>query len=200
MRVHRAMLAAACLTWAATALAAEDARARDYFTDTTLLDEQGRPVRFYSDVLAGRTVAIGFIYTRCQGACPLIMEKLKRARALLGEGGPEVRFVAISVDPGYDTPELLRAFAARHGAAGPGWTFLTGRPDEVRRVLERLGAAVVDPDEHSTVLYAGNTLSRHWTRIRPDAGPQVVATVLRDLAAEPAVAPATPAAQATAQR
>lgn len=188
----RGRLAAAglCLALAGQAAragepAAVDGRAREYFTDTVLTDQAGRPSRFYSDVLAGRTVVIGFIFTRCQGACPLIMEKLGQARRTLAASGAQVRYLAISVDPEHDTPERLRAFAATHQAEGPDWTLLTGKPEDVRLVLKRLGAAVDDPGEHSTALIAGNTRSRHWTRIRPDAGAQAVARILEDLAAEP---------------
>lgn len=188
-----ALALALALAWpgaAAADEAADQARARAWFTDTLLQDQSGKEVRFYTDVLEDRTVAIGFIFTRCQGACPLIMEKLQRTRALLGEAfGKEVQFVVISVDPAFDTPAELRRFAERHGARGPGWTLLTGQTGEVRRVLQRLGAAVDDPEEHSTVLYAGNTRSRHWTRLRPDAGPPVVADALRHLAAETPAAP-----------
>ena len=189
MIAPRAALAALLLLAAPAARAGEpaatDARARSWFTDTVLTDQAGRPVRFYQDVLEGRTVVVGFVFARCQGACPLIMEKLGRARQLLGERAGEVSFVLLSVDPGHDTPERLRAFAAAHKAEGPGWTYLTGKPEDVKLVLKRLGAAVDDPGDHSTALIAGNTRSRHWTRIRPDAGPPAVAGILSDLAAEP---------------
>jgi protein SCO1/2 len=193
----RVLLAALGLALAGPAasgdIAASDERARDYFTDTALLDQDARPVRFYSDVLRDRTVAIGFVFTRCLGACPLVMEKLGKVRALLGASfGQEVHFVAISVDPDHDTPAALRRFAALHRAVGPGWTLLTGTPEDVRRILQRLGAAVDDPGEHSTGLIAGNTRSRHWTRIRPDAVPQLVARQLAELAAEPSLAVPTP--------
>ncbi len=181
-----------CAGASAAEPAASDERARGWFTDTVLADQDGRPVRFWSDVLEDRTVVIGFVFTRCQGACPLIMEKLGAARRLLAASGAPVRYLAITVDPEHDTPAKLKAFAATHQAQGPDWTLLTGKPAEVRQVLKRLGAAVDDPMEHSTALIAGNTRSRHWTRIRPDAGPQAVARILEDLAAEPPRVAAAP--------
>lgn len=186
LRGAAALLLALASAAGAAEPAATDERARAYFTDTRLTDQDGRSVRFYGDVLADRTVVIGFVFTRCQGACPLIMQKLGQARRLLAEAQARVHYVAISVDPEHDTPARLKAFAATHQAEGADWTLLTGRPEDVRLVLKRLGAAVDAPDEHSTALIAGNTRARHWTRIRPDAGPPAVARILADLAAEPA--------------
>ncbi len=55
---------------AAPAPPSREERARAYFTDTLLLDQDGRAVRFYSDVLQGNVVVVDFIFTRCTGACP----------------------------------------------------------------------------------------------------------------------------------
>jgi cytochrome oxidase Cu insertion factor (SCO1/SenC/PrrC family) len=177
--------------------AAQEQRARDYFTDTVLLDQDGRKVRFYSDVMAGKVTCFAFIFTSCNEACPLIMAKLTRVKAELGQlFGAEVQVVAMSVDPEQDTPAALRAFAAKHGAEGAGWTYLTGARADVATVLGKLGSWSEDPSDHSTAFIVGNARTRHWTKVRPDAPPQAVAEILRGLAAE-----GTPrAAGATAAR
>jgi protein SCO1 len=173
--------------------AAREERARTYFTDTVLVDQDGREVRFYTDVLKGRTVCLSFQFTECKEACPLIMAKLVRVRRDLGEAfGKEVHFVVLSVDPDHDTPEAFRKFAKVHGAEGPGWTFLTGPRASLATVLGKLGGWVEDPSDHTTAFVAGNSRTRHWTKVRPDVPPQGVAQLLRDLAAE------QPGAQATA--
>jgi len=112
-----------------TDAAAADAKARAWFTDTVLLDQDGRPRRFYGDVLQGQVVCLSFIFTNCGEACPLIMQKLKRVRAQLGERARGVQFVSLSVDPENDTPAALQAFAAKHGATGPGWTAQSNPPE-----------------------------------------------------------------------
>src|SRR5512134_296085 len=123
-----------------------DAKARAWFTDTELLTQDGAPVRFYGDVLQGRTVVIGFVFSRCVGACPLILSKLKRVQEGLGElFAEEVSFVLVSVDPEFDTPRELRRLAEKHRAGGKGWTYLTGRKEDVSLVLKRLGSYVDDP-------------------------------------------------------
>lgn len=178
-------LAAASPALAAPDEAAREEKARAYFTDTLLVDQDGKEVRFYSDVLKGRTVCLSFQFTECREACPLIMAKLARVRRDLGEAfGKEIHFVVLSVDPDHDTPEAFRKFAKVHGAEGPGWTFLTGPRAALATVVGRLGEWVEDPSNHTTAFIAGNTRTRHWTKVRPDVPPLAVAQILRDLAAE----------------
>lgn len=172
---------------AAAALgAAERAeKARSYFTDTVLVDQDGTRRRFYDDVLAGKTVLLGFMFTRCAGACPLLAEKLNRVARALGESyGREVRFVTISVNPEHDRPADLKRFLEVHRAPQPGWTFLSGEPADVRLVLRRLGQLSEDPGDHSTGLIAANVSSGHWVKLRPDLPAEAVAETIRGLAVE----------------
>jgi len=167
--------------------AARDEKARAYFTDTVLYDQDGRAVRFYSDVLQGNVVVVNFIFTRCTEACPLLTRRMNGVRRDLGDRfGREVRFVSISVDPEFDTPQEMRRFAEKQEAAYTGWTWLTGKKEDVDRVLAKLGEVVASPGDHSTGFLAANVRTGHWTRIRPDASPAVVAQRVRDLADEDA--------------
>ena len=160
-------------------------KARAYFTDTVLFDQDGRAVRFYSDVLRGNVVVVNFIFTRCTEACPLLTRRMNGVRRDLGDRfGREVRFVSISVDPEFDTPQEMRRFAEKQEAAHTGWTWLTGKKEDVDRVLARLGEVVASPGDHSTGFLAANVRTGHWTRIRPDASPAVVAQRVRELADE----------------
>ena len=58
-------------------------KSRDYFGETQLVDQYNRSVRFYSDVLRGKTVLINVIYTDCKDACPIITRKLVEVRKTL---------------------------------------------------------------------------------------------------------------------
>lgn len=177
--------------------AAREEKARAWFTDTVLTDQAGREVRFYADVLRGRTVCLSFQFTECREACPLIMARLGKVRRELGEAfGRDVHFVVLSVDPEHDTPEALRRFAKVHAAEEPGWTYLTGSRAAMKAVLSRLGTWVEDPSDHTTAFVAGNARTRHWTKVRPDLPPVAVAELLRELAEErPGVRPAAAAAR-----
>ena len=161
-------------------------RSRSYFTDAPLLTQEGKTVRFYSDVLKDRVVVISFFFTRCQTACPLLTQKLLQVKRELGERfGKEVQFLSISVDPAFDTPQQLKKFAHRHQAETEGWTFLTGSKEDVDQVLGRLGQTVGEIEDHTTLFIAGNVRSRHWTRLRPDAPAVAIAERLRELAGRP---------------
>lgn len=190
MTPARGALAAAALLLAARALAADAApdraeKQRTYFTNTVLVSQDGKELRFYEDVLKDRVVVIHFIYTRCPAACPLLTQKLVQARAELGDAfGDRVRFVSISVDPERDGPAELRNFAKKQGATGEGWTLLTGKKADVDLVVKRLGEYAKAPEEHSTAFIAGNLRTNHWMRLRPDAPPAIIAEQVRRLLAE----------------
>jgi cytochrome oxidase Cu insertion factor (SCO1/SenC/PrrC family) len=190
----RAALAALGLLLAAKALAAApapaaaapadevEAKARAWFTDTVLLTQEGKKVRFYTDVLRDKVVVIDFIFTRCVGACPILTEKLNAVRRELGDLFPsKVRFVSISIDPDFDTPQELVHFAKKQRAEYPEWIFLTGKKEDVKAVVSRLGQWTDDPGEHSTLFIAGNARERHWTKIRIDTPTEAFAMQVRKL-------------------
>ena len=97
--------------------------------------------RFALAQLRDKVVAVTFIYATCKDTCPLLTAKLVALQKRLGaDFGPRVRFVAITVDPELDTPAVLRRYGEAHGANRRGWSFLTGTPSEVGRVVRDYGA------------------------------------------------------------
>jgi protein SCO1/2 len=102
--------------------------------DFRLLDQDGRP--FGAADLRGRVWVGGFIFTRCPTICPAItarMAKLqRRARGIQSA----FRLVSFSVDPGYDTPARLAAFARQANASPRMWKFLTGESDAMKAAVE----------------------------------------------------------------
>jgi cytochrome oxidase Cu insertion factor (SCO1/SenC/PrrC family) len=169
----------------------EEAKARAWFTDTVLVTAEGKPVRFYSDVLSEKVVVIDFIFTRCAGACPVLTQKMNSVRRELGDlFGSKVRFVSISIDPEFDTARELAEFAKKQRAEHPEWLFLTGKKDDVKAVVSRLGQWTEAVEEHSTLFIAGNARSRHWTKIRIDVSTEAFAMQLRKLVGEDPLLPA----------
>jgi protein SCO1/2 len=169
---------------APTTPASRQKKAREYFTDTVLVNQDGKQVRFYSDVLDGNVVILSFVFTRCVEACPLICQKLNGVRRHLGDDFRHVRFVSFSVDPEFDTPAELTRFAAKMEAVYSNWTFLGGKKENVSFVLKRLGEWPEEPGDHTTAFMAGNVRTGHWTKIRPDMPAAAIADTLRRLVAE----------------
>ena len=100
-----------------------------------LSDERG--AQLGRESLLGHVTIVDFIFTSCSTACPLLSAEMAhlqddvRRRGL----GDRVRLLSISVDPERDTPERLRAFAARYAADPTLWRFARGDDAQIRRVV-----------------------------------------------------------------
>ena len=151
--------------------------------DVELLDQDGKKVRFYSDLVKGKTVAVNFIFTTCTTICPPLGATFARVQKELGErAGRDVHFISISVDPATDTPERLKAWGAKFHA-GAGWTFVTGAKPQVDELLQALGAATGSPADHSPTVLIGNDAAGQWTRTYGLARPAVLIKLIDDAAA-----------------
>ena len=87
-----------------------------------LVDSQRQPVT--RERLSGSVWIADFIFTRCAGQCPMMSMQM----AAVSEAfryTPDVRFISFTVDPIYDTPEVLAAYASRYGAHTQRWQFVT---------------------------------------------------------------------------
>ncbi|MBV8608541.1 MAG: DUF420 domain-containing protein [Singulisphaera sp.] len=113
-----------------------------------LVERSGRVVTDAD--LADRVWVAAFIFTRCPMSCPRITSVMKGLGGKLADTG--VQLVSLSVDPAYDTPEVLADFARRYGADPDRWWFLTGRKADIERlVVERfkLGLETGGRDDHA---------------------------------------------------
>jgi protein SCO1/2 len=132
--------------------------------DVPIYDQNGRRLSFYTDLVKGRTVAINFIFTTCTTICPPMTATFRRVQQQLGErAGRDLYLISVSIDPVTDVPERLHEFAARFNA-GPGWTFVTGSKTDIDSLLQALGAAVADKNDHTPMILVGNDAARYWTR------------------------------------
>jgi protein SCO1/2 len=99
-----------------------------------LTDQSGKP--FDSDArLAGKPWVANFIFTRCTTVCPVFTAKMARFEEQTRDLGDDLRLVSFSVDPEYDTPEVLARYAEAHKANLARWSFLTGPTGEIKRVV-----------------------------------------------------------------
>lgn len=152
--------------------------------DVEVLDQEGRRVRFVSDLVAGRVVAIHFIFTNCTTICPPLAATFGSLRRLLGErAGRDVFLISVSVDPVNDTPARLRAWAEKFGS-GPGWTLVTGEREPMVRLLKALGGYTADMNDHPPLVLVSNRRGE-WRRAYGLASPKKLVAVIDAMAASP---------------
>ena len=148
----------------------------DPMPDAELIDQSGKKIHFND--FRGKTVAITFIYTRCQlpTYCPLMNSNFRTAQALmarLGEGD-NWRLLSLSMDPETDTPSVLAEFAKYNEAAPDHWTFATASNQVIRQfggavglefrtssstIYHNLRTVVVGADGRIRAIFNGNS----WT-------------------------------------
>lgn len=146
----------------------------DEVPDFSLINQEGRRTSFHK--YRGRAVLLTFIYTRCPlpDYCPLITDNFSEIQKAL-KTEPDLyaktHLLSVSVDPEYDTPRVLREYAAAHSADLAHWDFATGSKDEVKRiatyfglqywrdgdqVVHSLRTAIIGADGKFVKLYRGN--------------------------------------------
>ena len=145
-------------------------RRRNRFLNVALTTHEGREVRFYDDLIKGKTVLLNFFYTVCtaEAICPLGTANLVEVQKLLGPRvGKDIFMYSITLDPKNDTPGVLKSYAKAVGVK-PGWEFLTGEKDAIERLRRNLGYVNLDPvkdkdpSQHSGMLRYGIEPLERW--------------------------------------
>jgi protein SCO1/2 len=199
--LRRLAVAGAAAFWAAGAAWGATPWGADYFPNVPVTTQDGRTLRFYDDLLKGRSVAILLFYTSCQDVCPLETANLVRVQKLLGERmGKDVFFYSIAIDP-FDTPRENKAYAQKFGV-GPGWLFLSGKEADIQLIARKLGLSrandAASKDGHAPSLMVGNVAKGLWMRNSALDNPQFLATTIGNFlgwkspTAEPSYAEARP--------
>lgn len=138
--------------------------ARVNVPDKALVDQDGKARNLKREVVGGKIVVMDFVFTTCTTVCPVVSATFADLQKRLGDSlGKEVALVSITLDPARDTPAVLKAYGAKHGARG-GWLWLTGAPPEVTGVLKDFGAYVADPSQHPSMILVGDGRTGQWTR------------------------------------
>jgi len=164
--------------------AAREETAQVSIPDLSLLDQQGRKINFYSDLVKGKTVAINFIFTTCTTICPPLAATFAKMQKLLGDRlGKDVYLISVSVDPITDTPERLRAWGEKFGAK-QGWTFVTGEKTEMDKLLKALNAYTARIEDHSPMILIGNDAKSNWTRAYGLAPPAKLMNIIETVSAK----------------
>ncbi|HEV2663673.1 MAG TPA: SCO family protein [Blastocatellia bacterium] len=156
----------------------EEAAAKMSIPDLPLLNQDGKQIHFYRDLIKGKVVAINFIFTTCTTICPPMAATFSRVQNLMGERlGKDFYLISISVDPAVDTPQRLKAWGAKFGAK-PGWTFVTGNKPEMDQLLKALSGYSARKEDHSPTILIGNDAKGVWTRAYGLAKPALLVQLI----------------------
>lgn len=130
--------------------------------DVNCVDQNGKKLRFHTDLVKDKVVVISFIYTSCPDLCTRIGESTARLQTALGDRvGRDVHLISVSTDPVKDTPEKLKAWATRLKAKD-GWTLVTGEKAEMDQLLKVLTGDASGNKTHSPLLLIGNDAKNVW--------------------------------------
>lgn len=151
--------------------------------DTALLNQDGKPLRLYTDLIKGKVVVLNFFFTDCVNVCLTQGDTLRRLKARLGDRfGREVFFVSVSRDPASDTPPELKRWAAVFGVSR-GWTLATGDKDEVGQLVWKLSGEGPGRDGHSASLIVLNDRTGAWTQVEAFSSLDSIIRVVDSIAA-----------------
>ncbi|MFZ6733558.1 SCO family protein [Undibacterium sp. Ji42W] len=133
--------------------------------EAQLINQDGKNVAFYRELVQGKTAVVNFIFTSCTMICPTQTATLRQVQRELGTRvGRDVVFISISIDPNTDNPPRLKAFAQQF-ETGPGWQFLTGNKAVVDKLLRSLHAGVGDISNHSGLVLVINEKKQVWQQL-----------------------------------
>jgi cytochrome oxidase Cu insertion factor (SCO1/SenC/PrrC family) len=155
----------------------------DHVPDVSVIDQDGRRVNFYSDLVEGKTVAINFTSTRSTTVGPILAAGFSRVqKELSSEDRQDIELITITVDPVGDTPEILRAYAEKFGRAQTGWTFVTGDRKEIDKLVQALGFDLRDPYNPPTTVLIGNDPAEYWTKANGLSSPATLVKAILEAA------------------
>jgi protein SCO1/2 len=165
-------------------LSPRDKIRRRYFPNVSLQTQDGKWVHFYDDLIKGKIVTINFFYAQCDGICPTVTANLAKVQRLLGNRvGRDIFMYSISLKPEQDTPAALKEYAGMFQAK-PGWTFLTGKPEDVELLRRSLGFTNLDPkldkdkSQHIGNVRYGNEPLMLWAACPGMASPEFIARTI----------------------
>lgn len=118
--------------------------------DFNLIDQSGHT--FSSKTLQGKIYVASFFFTRCTTICPKVSFQISRVQDTFANDAT-VKLISISVDPKYDTPIHLLAYAKRFDANLSHWSFLTGEKKVIYPlILKGFHVPLADASEYDQAI------------------------------------------------
>ena len=118
---------------------------RLHLPNVPLVTHEGKRVMFYDDLVKNKAVSLNFFFSKCDEICPLVMANLVKVQKLLGaDVGTKIFMYSFTLKPEEDDVETIRHYRQMLNAQ-PGWTFLTGKPEDMEEIRRGIGFTYPDP-------------------------------------------------------
>jgi protein SCO1 len=150
--------------------------------DVEVLNQEGKKIHFYRDLVKGKVVVINFIFTTCTAICPMAAHTFSKIQNLTLDRpgnriGKDFHLISISIDPENDTPERLRDWGLKFKAR-PGWTFITGNKLEIDKLVRALTGNTARKGMHAPYVLIGNDDQQTWTSTSSLTSPSKLISVI----------------------
>lgn len=116
-----------------------------------LKDHMGNDFIFNN--LVGNISVVNFIFTRCHGPCPIMSSKMSELNnaTLNIKDGQRLRFLSISVDPHYDSVDVISQYAKKYSVDPKRWLFITGDRSDIYKLIENNFKLAVEDNSEKNV-------------------------------------------------
>jgi protein SCO1/2 len=138
-----------------------------------LLRQDGKEVNFPAELDDGRPVVLQFMYTSCTTICPVTTQMFAQFQEKLGTERNKLHMLSISIDPEYDTPARLAAFAKKLDA-GSQWQFYSGTLDASVGFQKAFDVFRGDKMNHIPVTFLRASPNKPWVRLDGLRGPDEI--------------------------
>jgi protein SCO1 len=118
---------------------------RLHLPNVPLVTHEGQRVMFYDDLIKGKIVTMNFFFAKCDEVCPRVTANLAKVQQLFGADlGKRVFMYSFTLKPEEDDVNAIRDYREMYGAK-PGWTFLTGKSEDLEKLRRGIGFSYPDP-------------------------------------------------------
>ncbi len=104
-----------------------------YIPDFTFVNQEGDSVGRAD--MEGKITIVDFFFTSCPSICPIMSDEMERVNDMFRDE-EKVQILSISIDPEFDTPEVLKEYADKHKAQAGKWDFLSGGKEETYQLAK----------------------------------------------------------------
>jgi protein SCO1/2 len=132
--------------------------------DVTLVNQEGKRINLKTFLDGNKPVILDFIYGTCTTICPVLSIGFSHFQKKMGPDADKVRMVSISIDPDNDTPQVMKEYLQRYNAR-EGWDFLTGKREDIIKVMRAFDAYVTNKMNHYPLTILHGPGEENWIRI-----------------------------------